>query len=271
MTAGLTSGARVTMRPLLLAGCCAVGCSRGEHRGRATPPAAPVTVEAPPAASPARAPTAPEGVDADAAIAWREVPFADLCVTSGAVSPGVDGAFITLGPTFRAVDGAASEGGARLTFEYVGSTDRVSAPGSGVVHRQIGLKLRAKDPCNVLEVVWRLSPVDDVVVAMKHNPGQSTSAACGEHGYTTVAPVERADPPAIVAGSDHVVEARIDGPRLDVFIDEALVWRGNLTPEADRLRGPVGVRSDNVKARGRLSVAGEAGQVLPCRIGRRAD
>ena len=259
------------MRALLLAGCYAIGCGRGEHPTGAAAPIAPVIVPAPSAPPASSAWSAAPASTTPAAADWREVPFGQLCVTSGAVSPGADGSFIILGATFRAVSSAASDGGGRLTFEYVGSTEETRALGSGLVRHQIGLKLRAQDPCNLLYVMWRIAPVNEVVVSVKRNPGKSTSAGCGNRGYTNLSPQLQVNPPAIAPGSDHVLSARISGSRLDVVLDEALVWRGDIGVEAQQLRGPIGVRSDNVKARGRLSVEGETSGARSCRPGEVQD
>ncbi len=262
------------MRALLLVSCCAIGCSRGEHASGALPrrPAPLVaTASSAPAAPPLAGPS--ELVPAAAADTpdWREVPFGQLCVTSGPVSPGVDGSFIILGPTFRAESGAGSDGVARLTFEYIGSTAETKALGPGAARHQIGLKLRAQDPCNLLYVMWRLFPVNEVVVSVKRNTGHSNLAQCSNHGYTNLTPEQRAAPRPATPGSDHVLAARIIGSRLDVWVDELLVWRGELGVEAQRLHGSVGVRSDNVKARGRLAVEPGTSSSFACHPGEPQD
>jgi hypothetical protein len=48
-------------------------------------------------------------------------------------------------------------------------------------------------------------------------------------------------------GDTHDFSAEIVGEELHVFVDNAEAWEGDLGPEAQGLKGPVGVRSDNAR------------------------
>jgi len=146
----------------------------------------------------------------------------------------------------RAVRSDAPWDGATLTFTYLGPTERDVALASGEIRRQVGLKLRAVDTCNVLYVMWWIEPARGVHVSVKHNPGASTHAECGARGYINLRPEESATPPAIEVGSTHRLSARIVERRLEVYADDILVWRGTLPSELPA-RGLVGMRSDNVR------------------------
>jgi hypothetical protein len=74
-----------------------------------------------------------------------------------------------------------------LQFRYLGPTSNRVASGSGTEFHQIGLKLRSKDPCNLIYVMWRIQPTQELVIQTKRNVNQSTSEGCHNQGYTTVA------------------------------------------------------------------------------------
>jgi len=172
---------------------------------------------------------------------------AGLCVTKGAIrSEG--GALTITDPTVRAVVAGSKGDSASLRFTYRGDTDELVALGSGQLRKQIGLKLRAEDGCNLVYVMWRFEPKPGIEVSIKANPGKHTHAECGTRGYQKVAaddaiPVARPEP-----GETHTLAATIRGDRLEASIDGDVVWKGELDPSARDLDGPAGVRSDNVKA-----------------------
>ncbi len=73
-------------------------------------------------------------------------------------------------------------------FTYLGSTGNEARLGSGELRRQFGLKLRAQDACNLVYAMWRIEPESKLVVSIKSNPGQHTSAECGNRGYRNIKP-----------------------------------------------------------------------------------
>jgi hypothetical protein len=184
------------------------------------------------------------------------VAAAALAVTRGRVEARADNIFHLDEAKVRAVVRASDGNRAELRFSYAGPTVETATLGSGELRRQIGLKLRAEDGCNLVYVMWRIAPVPGIVVSVKRNPGQKRHAECGNGGYRNLRAERAAPAPLVTPGSAHVLFARIDGTSLTVWADGARVWQGPLPPEALALRGPVGLRSDN----GRFAVQLRAGQ-----------
>jgi hypothetical protein len=171
-------------------------------------------------------------------------PRVALCVTEGAASPVADALSIET-PAFRAVAVARTDQAAVLRFAYLGPTARDVPLGSGQIRRQIGLKLRAADGCNVVYAMWRIEPASGVVVQVKRNPGQRSSAECGNRGYRTPTPERSAAASPVVTGSTHALRAAMEGAVLRVWADEILVWQGHLGDDVLTMDGPVGLRTDN--------------------------
>jgi hypothetical protein len=208
---------RALLAASLLAGCAGASAA-------AAPPARPDS-----------SPSALEPVAADA-----------LTVTSGAVLPGAGGGLAIRAPSVRAVVKDRGQADVELAFTYRGPSAEAAPLASGELRRQIGLKLRAQDTCNVLYVMWHIEPTTGIHVALKTNPGRSTHAACGDGGYETLAPSwSRPLAAAIRAGERRTLRATIDGGVLRVAADGEPVWTGPLPPAALALDGPVGLRSDN--------------------------
>jgi hypothetical protein len=108
-----------------------------------------------------------------------------LCVTEGAAIP-TGGRLLIESPKFRAVSARSTDAAAQLRFDYLGPTAESAALGSGRVRRQIGLKLRAQDGCNLVYVMWRIEPVSELSVQVKRNPGLRAFAECRNGGYRNV-------------------------------------------------------------------------------------
>ncbi|MFY0567030.1 hypothetical protein ACN28E_24770 [Archangium lansingense] len=134
---------------------------------------------------------------------------------------------------------------AELRFTYLGATREQKPLQSGELRRQVGLKLRAKDGCNVVYVMWRLEPKAGLVVSMKYNPGMSRSDDCGNGGYRTVKPRSKGVVPKLEPGGSHTLRAEFQGAELKVQVDGRSVWEGELPAEALTFDGPVGLRTDN--------------------------
>ena len=147
----------------------------------------------------------------------------------------------------RAVAPGADGSAAELRFTYLGPTREAAPLRSGELREQLGLKLRAADGCNVLYAMWRLAPRAGVVVSVKRNPGQNRSRDCTNHGYRNVKPLHERPVPSLGPGSAHVLAAMVRGDRLEVRVDGAVVWEGTLPDDALELRGPPGLRTDNVR------------------------
>ena len=165
----------------------------------------------------------------------------NLCVTKGAIAGGK-----VSDPTVRAVARGSGGDRASLAFRFRGDSRRVRALASGQERRQLGLKLRAENGCNLVYVMWRLDATPKLEISVKRNPGARTHADCGANGYTKLVAAASHPPPALEPDSTHTLRAEITGDELTAWIDDREMWRGAL-PEALRdLKGPAGLRSDNV-------------------------
>lgn len=172
-------------------------------------------------------------------------PAGRWCVTRGRVHALGDGRARIDEPKVRAVVPRSDGDAAELRFVYLGPSATGAPLASGELRRQIGLKLRAQDGCNLLYVMWRIAPEARIVVSLKRNPGQRTHRQCGARGYTNLRATAGVQPPPITPGSRHVLRATLSGRELRVFADGALAWQGEVGAEALALAGPAGLRSDN--------------------------
>jgi hypothetical protein len=91
-------------------------------------------------------------------------------------------------PKIRAYLDAITPQAVEVHFKYLGSTGNEARLGSGELRRQFGLKLRAQDACNLVYARWRIEPESKLVVSVKTNPLQQTSAECGKRGYRNIKP-----------------------------------------------------------------------------------
>jgi hypothetical protein len=165
-----------------------------------------------------------------------------LCVTRGELTQRSVAV-----PTMRGFAIGAGGDAAQLTFTYRGETEDAAALASGAVRRQIGIKLRAANSCNVVYVMWRLDPRPALDVSVKANPGMTTHEQCGASGYTKVKPYKKPYVPAFEFGQTHTLRAEIIGDELYAWVDSKLLWQGRLPDAARSIQGPAGLRSDNVK------------------------
>jgi hypothetical protein len=182
----------------------------------------------------------------EVARALVRAPASSWRVTRGHVEALADGRARVREPKMRAVVDASDGNSAELRFSYLGPSDGAAPLASGELRRQVGLKLRAADGCNLLYVMWRMEPKPQLVVSLKRNPGQRTHRECGARGYRNLAARASAPPPALQPKGEHRLLATLDGRILRVWADRALAWEGDVGDEALALRGPAGVRSDNV-------------------------
>jgi hypothetical protein len=171
----------------------------------------------------------------------------NLVVTSGEIKRLGATTFETRSGAMRAQLAAKGPGprAAELRFHFVGPTAQDVPLASGEIRRQIGLKLRAQDSCNVIYAMWHIAPSRGLDISVKSNPGKHQHAECGDHGYQVLGPREREPVPEIEPDSDHSLRAAIEGNELQVYADGKLSWVGELPGDALALDGPAGVRSDN--------------------------
>jgi len=185
------------------------------------------------------APASP--VDRKPAAELTPVASEELCFTRGEAT----GAAIEV-PTMRGFALGAGGDAAQLTFTYKGESKDSRALASGDVRRQLGLKLRAQNSCNVVYVMWRLDPRPKIDVSVKINPGLTAHEQCGAEGYTKVKTRTKHYVPAYEFGQTHTLRAEIVGDELYAWVDGKLVFDARLPDAARAITGPAGIRSDNV-------------------------
>lgn len=149
----------------------------------------------------------------------------------------------TNSPEMRAVLATGTDHSATLQFTYKGQTAQTSRLGDGEIRNQFGIKMRAKDICNIVYIMWRFSS-NEIVVQVKSNPGLSTSKQCADGGYQSVISVPA---PTVAVNTSHVLQTSISGTSLIIIADGKTVWAGVLPAVAFTFNGPIGVRSDNVQ------------------------
>jgi hypothetical protein len=195
----------------------------------------------------------------------------NLCVTEGAIDRAADSRLSVNVTKMRAYVTSAVSQDAEVRFTYFGATNQESRLGSGQTRRQFGLKLRAQDPCNLVYAMWRIEPESKLVVSVKRNPTQHTSAECRNGGYQNIKPRRFAPVPFLQPGSSHTLRAEMSGEELHVFADDREVWEGNVGPDVVGLEGPVGIRSDNAHLEFDLRVGEYAGthpdHMMACKSG----
>jgi hypothetical protein len=172
---------------------------------------------------------------------------ANLCITEGSIEELPSHRLSVAVPKMRAYLNASTPQQVEAHFTYLGSTGNGAPLGSGEIRRQFGLKLRAQDACNLVYAMWRIEPESKLVVSIKSNPTQHSSADCGNHGYRNIKPRGSKPVPLLQPGTTHDLRAQMNGDELTVFVDNAPVWEGALGPEALSFDGPVGIRSDNAR------------------------
>jgi hypothetical protein len=171
----------------------------------------------------------------------------NLCVTEGVVDKAADGRLAINVPKMRAYVNTWTSPAVEAHFVYLGPTAQESRLGSGQTRRQFGLKLRAQDPCNLVYAMWRIEPESKLVVSVKRNPNEHTSAECRNGGYQNIKPRHFSPVPLLRPGESHTLRAEMAGEELRVFADDREVWEGSVGADAASLEGPVGIRSDNAR------------------------
>jgi hypothetical protein len=172
---------------------------------------------------------------------------ANLCVTEGTIDQQPGQPLSVNVSKMRAYVNAYTQPSAEARFTYLGSTPNESPLASGEMRRQFGLKLRAQDACNLVYAMWRIEPESKLVVSVKTNPGQHTSAQCSNRGYQNIKPQRSSPVPVLTPGSTHTLRAQMSGAEMQVFADNSLVWEGSVGADVLSFDGPVGLRSDNAR------------------------
>ena len=176
---------------------------------------------------------------------WRPIERREFCVTAGSIDHTADRMIID-DPEVRATMRTATPQFAELRFTYLGPSTRTVRLGSGEVRRQIGLKLRAQDTCNVVYAMWHIERDTNIALAIKRNPGKHTHAECGDRGYIHTTRVKM---PPVTAGSAHTLRATLRGNQVEIHADDRLVLKKGFDPADLDFDGPVGMRTDNARFR----------------------
>jgi len=180
----------------------------------------------------------------------RGVKPADVCVTNGVVEKEASGKFVINSASSRAVVTGSDDSVGVLRFEYLGPSAGETKLASGNVRRQLGIKLRAEDSCNVIYVMWGIEPQPGLVVSMKVNEGKTTHAQCGVKGYKLIPATFEKPVAPIRVGEPRTLAAKLDENRkLTVRVDGDVVWEGIAFPAAKTMYGYTGIRTDNVLVR----------------------
>ena len=175
----------------------------------------------------------------------------DLRVSLGTISQTTSGYLTVVGPKERAVRTSGKHSQALLRFRYRGPSEKTAPLDSGAVIEQIGLKMRAMNTCNLLYIMWRIKPTEELYVAIKRNPGKVNYADCGANGYKVLGRVPL-KPLGITAAKQktHRLGASVTETAgryaCEVTIDGRRIWSESINAKliAD-IQGPVGFRSDN--------------------------
>jgi len=174
-----------------------------------------------------------------------------LCVTNGAVAALADGRLAIDTPSSRAIvqagTGSATDQIAEVHFQYLGPSADSRPLASGVLRRQIGLKLKAEDSCNLIYAMWHIEPDTRVAVSIKQNPTQHTHQQCGVRGYVNFKSQVNAALPPMRAGEAHVLRAELHGKELTVTADGKVAWQGSFGSGTTLPAGPPGFRTDNAR------------------------
>ena len=175
----------------------------------------------------------------------ERVTAARLCTDDGRIDVAGAHTLRTASPGMRATVAGDASRVAELVFRYLGPSDGSAPLANGELRRQIGLKLRAKDSCNVVYVMWHVEPTSGIFASVKRNPGAATHEQCGAGGYTNLPNLGATQPRPLRVGEWHRLRAEIDGSVLRVTADGVPAWERPLPPQAFEFDGPAGVRSDN--------------------------
>lgn len=199
----------------------------------------------------------------------RGVNPSNVCVTNGAVERDPSGKLVVNTASSRAVVRGSDDSAGALRFEYLGPAQGETRLASGIVRRQLGIKLRAEDTCNVIYVMWGIEPEPGLIVSMKVNQGKSTHAECGVKGYKLIKPILAKPIAPIKIGEPRTLAANLDDSnKLTVRVDGEVVWEGIADAPAKTMFGYTGIRTDNVRMR--FEWLSDDNEISPARKGARS-
>ena len=124
------------------------------------------------------------------------VPHAKLCVTEGAIEQASGNRLSVNVPKMRAFVTVATTQDVEAHFTYLGQTPEKSRRALARCAASLA-SASAQDPCNLVYAMWRIEPESKLVVSVKSNPGQHTSAECGNRGYRNIKPIHSSPVPLL--------------------------------------------------------------------------
>jgi len=196
-----------------------------------------------------------------------DTPRSDLRVSLGRISQTKSGYLTVAGPKERAVRTSGEHSNAILQFRYRGPSEKTSLLDSGSFVRQIGLKMRGMNTCNLLYVMWRIKPTEEIYIAIKRNPGKSKYKECLSRGYLQLGRVPL-KPLGITAATQKAHRLGASVTETDglytcvVTIDGRRIWSSKIDAKhISDIKGPVGIRSDNGSFIFKLFVADTAAEI----------
>jgi hypothetical protein len=177
-----------------------------------------------------------------------QVNFSDLNITSGAITELEPTNLSINEPVTRATLKTCNAQVACVQFRHLGPTSRIVQSGNGQEFHQIGLKLRSLNPCNLIYVMWRIKPQPKLIILLKRNPERSTSAECGNRGYTTLAEIPFQ--PFLVGQFNELmacVQTHPDGQgEVRCWVNWQEVLQAPVSSDVlQAVNGPPGIRTDN--------------------------
>jgi hypothetical protein len=113
------------------------------------------------------------------------------------------------------------------------------------MRRQIGIKLRAQDTCNIAGANWHIETDARVAVAVKRNGGRHTNAQRSAQGYLNMKPMRDRNAPAIGQDEWHELKAVLSDSSLPFWTNGQVAWDGSVAAPLALIEGPVGPRSDH--------------------------
>jgi len=126
---------------------------------------------------------------------------ADLCVTEGAIAERIRPWAFGDGSEDASLSRCQNHTLDRSAFQIPRPNREMKRGlGSGELRHQFGLKLRAQDACNLVYAMWRIEPESKLVVSVKTNPGEHSSAECGNRGYQNIKPRRSSPVPKPASG-----------------------------------------------------------------------
>lgn len=186
-------------------------------------------------------------------VEWQLVSLDQLKVTTGkSVVRQTASGFLSLNAAkTRAELTSGRQRHVRLQFRYRGQTPNPEPNQSGEIVEQIGFKLRNSNTCNLLYVMWRITPPEGIVVKLKRNPGQSQHTQCEANGYIPIDPSSQV--PLTVTATDQrthrfnvLLEDLAEVVLISVQVDGEDVWTGEISQRLlEGIDGPAGFRTDN--------------------------